>query len=63
MLSGALELLLRISIVLLLAHVFRLGFLSVCIAEVSAWLGAAVLLCATYYCRAAKAAQGAVLKR
>ena len=63
MLSGALELLLRISIVLLLANVFRLGFLSVCIAEVSAWLGAAVLLCATYYCRAAKAAQGAVLKR
>lgn len=58
MLSGALELLLRISIVLLLANVFRLGFLSVCIAEVSAWLAAAVLLCATYYCRAAKAAQG-----
>ena len=51
------------STALLLANVFRLGFLSVCIAEVSAWPGAAVLLCATYYCRAAKAAQGAVLKR
>ena len=49
MLSGALELLLRISMVLLLANAFGLGFLSICIAEVSAWLGAAVLLCATYY--------------
>ena len=62
MLSGALELFLRISIVLLLANVFDLGFLSICIAEVSAWLGAAVLLGATYYFRMAKAAEESVWK-
>ncbi len=62
MLSGALELLLRISMVLLLANAFGLGFLSICIAEVSAWLGAAVLLCATYYFRMARAAKESVLK-
>lgn len=40
MLSGALELILRISVVLVLSKVFNLGFLSICIAEVSAWFGA-----------------------
>ncbi len=43
MLSGALELILRISVVLVLSKVFNLGF-SICIAEVSAWFGAAALL-------------------
>ena len=51
MLSGALELILRISVVLVLSKVFNLGFLSICIAEVSAWFGAAALLCVTYYIR------------
>ena len=51
MLSGALELILRISVVLMLSKVFNLGFLSICIAEVSAWFGAAALLCVTYYIR------------
>lgn len=54
MFSGALELLLRISVVLVLARVFALGFWSICIAEVSAWAGAAVLLCAAYYLRLAR---------
>lgn len=39
MLSGALELILRISVVLVLSKAFNLGFLSICIAEVSAWFG------------------------
>jgi len=34
-----------------LSKVFNLGFLSICIAEVSAWFGAAALLCVTYYIR------------
>lgn len=51
MFSGALELILRISVVLVLSKVFNLGFLSICIAEVSAWFGAAALLCVTYYIR------------
>lgn len=51
MISGALELVLRISVVLVLSQVFHMGFLSICIAEVSAWFGAAVLLCVTYYIR------------
>ena len=54
MLSGALELILRISVVLVLSKVFDLGFLSICIAEVSAWFGAAALLCVTYYIRIQK---------
>ncbi len=54
MFSGALELVLRISVVLLLARVFALGFWSICIAEVSAWAGAAALLCAAYYIRMAR---------
>ena len=54
MLSGALELILRISVVLVLSKVFNLGFLSICIAEVSAWFGAAALLCVTYYIRIQK---------
>lgn len=51
MLSGALELLLRVSVVLLLSKVFDLGALSICFAEVSAWFGAAALLGVTYYFR------------
>ena len=62
MISGALELVLRISMVLVLSRVFDLGFLSICIAEVSAWFGAAALLCATYYIRIKKTKQN-VLKR
>lgn len=49
MLSGALELVLRMSLALLLAQ--RLHFLGVCIAEVGAWTGAAILLCVVYYVR------------
>jgi len=51
MLSGALELVLRITVVLVLYSVFHLEFLAICFAEVSAWFGAAVLLCITYYIR------------
>lgn len=51
MLSGALELLTRISVVLVLSQVFHLGLFAACIAEVSAWFSAAVLLCVTYYIR------------
>ena len=51
MISGALELLTRISVVLLLSQVFHLGLFAACIAEVSAWFSAAVLLCVTYYIR------------
>lgn len=54
MVSGALELLLRISLVLLLPA--PLEYWRICIAEVSAWLGAALLLMATYYVRMAKEA-------
>lgn len=54
MLSGGLELALRISLVLLLSRVFYLEFLAICIAEVSAWLGAAIMLCVTYYIHISK---------
>lgn len=49
MLSGVLELILRMSLALLLSG--KLHFLGVCIAEVSAWTGAAILLCIVYYVR------------
>ncbi|MGN0479456.1 MAG: MATE family efflux transporter [Hominenteromicrobium sp.] len=63
MLSGALELVLRISVVLLLSQLLDLGFLSVCIAEVSAWFGAAAMLCVTYYVRMHRITNQTVLKR
>ncbi len=52
MFSGLLELVLRLSIVFLLPA--SLGFYRVGIAEVSAWFGAAVMLCIGYYVRMAK---------
>lgn len=58
MLSGALELFLRISVVLLLTRVFSFGFYGICIAEVTAWAGAAALLCVTYYVRMARIKKG-----
>lgn len=51
MISGAIELGMRVASVLVLANVFSMGFLAICIAEVAAWTGAAVLLCVTYYIR------------
>lgn len=51
LISGALELFLRVSVVLLLSQVFHMGFSSVYIADVTAWFGAALLLCVTYYVR------------
>ncbi|WP_322174842.1 MATE family efflux transporter [Acutalibacter caecimuris] len=51
LLSGALELGLRIGVVLFLSQVLHMGFLAICIADVSAWFGAAALLCAAYYIR------------
>ncbi len=51
LLSGGLELFLRVSVVLLLSQVFHIGFTSVYLADVTAWLGAALLLCVTYYIR------------
>ncbi|MBP3704229.1 MAG: MATE family efflux transporter [Clostridia bacterium] len=51
MISGALELAVRIGSVLVLFHAFSMGFLAICIAEVAAWTAAAVLLCVTYYIR------------
>lgn len=51
MASGAVELLLRVCVAKLLSEVFRLGFWSICIADVSAWAGAALMLGITYYIR------------
>lgn len=56
MLSGVLELILRMALALLLAE--RLHFLGVCIAEVSAWIGAAILLGIVYYIRIGKMKSG-----
>lgn len=51
LLSGALELALRIGVVLFLSRVLHTGFLAICIADVSAWFGAAALLGIAYYVR------------
>lgn len=62
MLSGALELVLRISVVLVLTRVLSLGFYGICIAEVSAWIGAAALLCVTYYVRVGRMKKTAAVR-
>ncbi len=51
LLSGALELGLRIGVVLFLSQVLHMGFLAICIADVSAWAGAALMLAIAYYSR------------
>lgn len=51
MISGIVELGMRVGTVLLLSRRFHLGFYSVCFAEVAAWAGAAVLLIAGFYVR------------
>lgn len=47
MISGVLELAIRLSVAMILPR--YLGFLGICIAEVSAWAGAEILLMAAYY--------------
>ncbi|KOF56051.1 MULTISPECIES: MATE family efflux transporter [Clostridium] len=47
MISGVLELVIRLSVAIILPR--YLGFLGVCIAEVSAWAGAELLLMIAYY--------------
>lgn len=51
MISGGVELGMRVGTVLVLSRCFRLGFYAVCFAEVAAWTGAAVLLIAGFYVR------------
>lgn len=47
MISGVLELVIRLSVAIILTRC--LGFLGICIAEVSAWAGAEILLMIAYY--------------
>lgn len=47
MISGVLELIIRLSVAIVLPR--YLGFLGICIAEISAWAGAEILLMAAYY--------------
>lgn len=54
MVSGGVELGMRVGAVLVLDRCFDMGFYAVCWAEVAAWLGAGVLLAAGYYARMAK---------
>lgn len=54
MISGGVELGMRVGAVLILARCFDMGFYAVCWAEVAAWLGAGALLAAGYYRRMAK---------
>lgn len=54
MASGVVELVMRIVIVLTFPTMLGMGFLGVCIAEVGAWTGAAILLAAAYYTFMAK---------
>lgn len=54
MVSGGVELGMRVGAVLVLARCFDMGFYAVCWAEVAAWLGAGVLLAVGYYARMAK---------
>ena len=51
MISGGVELGMRVGTVLVLARCFHLGFYAVCFAEVAAWTGAAVLLIVGFYVR------------
>lgn len=54
MVSGGVELGMRVGAVLVLDRCFDMGFYAVCWAEVAAWLGAGVLLAAGYYARMAR---------
>ena len=54
MVSGGVELGMRVGAVLVLDQCFDMGFYAVCWAEVAAWLGAGVLLAVGYYARMAK---------
>uniref|UniRef100_UPI0026307F06 MATE family efflux transporter n=1 Tax=uncultured Oscillibacter sp. TaxID=876091 RepID=UPI0026307F06 len=54
MISGGVELGMRVGTVLILAQCFHMGFYAVCWAEVAAWIGAGALLAAGYYVRMAK---------
>lgn len=51
MISGGVELGMRVGTVLILSRCFHLGFYAVCFAEVAAWTGAAVLLVVGFYVR------------
>lgn len=51
MLSGVLELLMRLSVVGVLHSAFHLEFWAVCFAEISAWTGAGLMLAIGYYVR------------
>ena len=51
MISGGVELGMRVGTVLVLSRCFHLGFYAVCFAEVAAWTGAAVLLIVGFYVR------------
>lgn len=51
MISGGVELGMRVGTVLLLSRCFHLGFYAVCFAEVAAWTGAALLLIVGFYAR------------
>lgn len=51
LLSGALELGIRVGLVLFLSQVLHMGFLAICAADVSAWAGAALMLGIAYYSR------------
>lgn len=54
MISGGVELGMRVGTVLILAQCLHMGFYAVCWAEVAAWIGAGALLAAGYYVRMAK---------
>ncbi len=54
MVSGGVELGMRVGAVQVLDRCFDMGFYAVCWAEVAAWLGAGVLLAAGYYARMAR---------
>lgn len=51
MISGGVELGMRVGTVLVLYRYFHLGFYAVCFAEVAAWIGAAALLIYGFYAR------------
>ena len=51
MISGGVELGMRVAAVLLLSRCFHLGFYAVCFAKVAAWTGAAALLIVGFYVR------------
>lgn len=58
LMSGGLELGLRVGVVLFLSQAMHMGFAAICIADVSAWVGAAVMLGIGYYVRLHRLEQG-----